>query len=243
MESRKKPIAELESKKPLFFLSGVAIALISVITALQWKVEADPIVAASLDSELTYIPFDIPATRPTMPEMPKPKESYKPSSNLINIGEPEPELDTTKLVIPNTGTGLIDSLIEIDVDSTDLMLGTTPVPAFQVERMAVPMSCKDLLQKDQQWECLNSWLARYISENMTYPNMMARMGYEGTVYVYFVISKEGQIEDIEVKRGEYESFNEEAVDVLSTLPKFRPAIVGGKPVRMSMTIPVRFRLY
>jgi protein TonB len=68
---------------------------------------------------------------------------------------------------------------------------------------------------------------------------------EGTVYVNFVVEADGSISNIAVSRGvdEGPGFNKAAMGAVSKLKqKFTPAKMNGNPVRLRMTIPVKFSL-
>jgi Gram-negative bacterial TonB protein C-terminal len=54
-------------------------------------------------------------------------------------------------------------------------------------------------------------MRKFIDENLRFPNPNLYCGYTGTVYVGFIITKEGRIEDVKVKRGLGVAFNEEAL--------------------------------
>ncbi|MBC8173775.1 MAG: energy transducer TonB, partial [Chitinophagales bacterium] len=67
-------------------------------------------------------------------------------------------------------------------------------------------------------------------------------GIEGTVYVQFVVEKDGSITDVKVVRGIGGGCNEEAMAKVKAMPKWTPGKQQGKPVRVSFTLPVKFKL-
>ena len=74
-----------------------------------------------------------------------------------------------------------------------------------------------------------------------YPFDLKRDGVEGIVAVTFVIDEHGNVVDPEVKKSTNSGFNESAIKAIAQW-KFRPAQVGGKPVKCRVTIPIRFNL-
>ena len=66
---------------------------------------------------------------------------------------------------------------------------------------------------------------------------------EAKVFVKFVVTKSGAIENVQVARGsEYEAFNTEATRVVSNMPNWKPGMKDGKPVSAEMTLPIQFVL-
>jgi protein TonB len=68
------------------------------------------------------------------------------------------------------------------------------------------------------------------------------MGVEGTVYVVFVVNTVGSIQDVEILRGIGGGCDEEALRVVSGAPKWTPGKQRGRPVRVRMRLPIRFKL-
>ena len=58
----------------------------------------------------------------------------------------------------------------------------------------------------------------------------------------FVIEKDGSIADPVVVRGVDPYLDKEALRVVKSMPKWKPGKQRGKPVRVSYTVPVIFKL-
>jgi TonB family protein len=67
-------------------------------------------------------------------------------------------------------------------------------------------------------------------------------GVQGRVMVDFIIGKDGKVSDVRVVKGVSPELDAEAVKVVSASPKWKPGRRAGEKVRVSMTIPVEFRL-
>ena len=67
-------------------------------------------------------------------------------------------------------------------------------------------------------------------------------GVQGKVSVKFVIEKDGSIADPVVVRGVDPYLDKEALRVVKSMPKWKPGKQRGKPVRVSYTVPVIFKL-
>lgn len=85
-------------------------------------------------------------------------------------------------------------------------------------------------------------LARYLSKNMRYPASARRMGVEGTVYISFVVSKDGQISDVVVLKGIHGDCDAEAMRVIGQMPPWKPGKQRGVPVNVKFVLPIKFKL-
>lgn len=83
---------------------------------------------------------------------------------------------------------------------------------------------------------------KYLSKNIKYPAMAKDAGVEGVVYVKFVIEINGSIGEITVIRGVSGSLDKEAKRVIQDMPAWSPGVQNGRKVRVSFTVPIRFRL-
>lgn len=88
---------------------------------------------------------------------------------------------------------------------------------------------------------MEGW-THYLSENLTYPAEAKKKGVEGTVYVAFIITKEGEIIAPTILRGIGCGADEEAVRVVQAAPKWIPGEQMGQKVDVKMRVPIRFKL-
>ena len=65
-------------------------------------------------------------------------------------------------------------------------------------------------------------------------------GATGTVEVRFVVGRNGGIQEVQAIKGGTPAMRAEAVRVVQSAPKWKPAISDGSPVRMPYTLEVRF---
>lgn len=85
-------------------------------------------------------------------------------------------------------------------------------------------------------------LMKFISANVKYPEEARTSGKEGTVYLSFVISKDGKVTDAKIIRGVDKSLDDEAMRVLNMMPAWKPGMQSGQPVNVQYSLPVRFNL-
>jgi TonB family protein len=87
-----------------------------------------------------------------------------------------------------------------------------------------------------------SALMEYVGKNVVYPEEAKEKEIQGRVFIGFVVEKDGSIGEVKVLRGIGGGCDEEAVRVIKGMPKWKPGIQEGKPVRVSYQIPIYFKL-
>ena len=76
-----------------------------------------------------------------------------------------------------------------------------------------------------------------------YPSLSRRLGEEGVVVLQFTIEADGQVLEAKVKKSSgHPRLDKAAIDGLTTLCKFHPGTVDGKPERATATIAYRWTL-
>lgn len=85
-------------------------------------------------------------------------------------------------------------------------------------------------------------LMQYIAQNLRYPNIQGDCNIQGRVIVGFTINEDGILSDIKVMKSISPAFDEEAIRVVKSMPKWNPAKQNGKAVKSKYTIPVNFRI-
>ncbi len=83
---------------------------------------------------------------------------------------------------------------------------------------------------------------KFLVENFRYPEAAKEASVQGTVYVTFVVEKDGSITEPVVLRGIGAGCDEEALRVIKQMPRWIPGKQRGKPVRVRFNIPVKFTL-
>ena len=87
-----------------------------------------------------------------------------------------------------------------------------------------------------------TFLEKWVYQYVRYPESAIRDGIQGKVMVDFIIDKDGKVTDVRVVRGVDPELDAEAVRVISASPKWKPGRIKGEKVRISLTVPVEFRL-
>lgn len=88
-------------------------------------------------------------------------------------------------------------------------------------------------------------LMQYVAQNLRYPTKAKATDIQGDVYVMFTIQPTGTIGDVKVNKNIKRlggGCEEEAIRVVSQMPKWIPATQNGKTVAVRYQIPIQFSL-
>lgn len=136
-----------------------------------------------------------------------------------------------------SGTALAQSEAQTAVDN-ESVVKTEPLafampqdePAFTVvEKMPEYPGGKEAMYK-------------FIVNNIKYPEEARKNGIQGTVYVNFIVEKNGKLSNIRALKGVNEELDKEALRVVSEMPKWKPGLEKGNPVRVVFNLPISYKL-
>lgn len=225
MKVKKYKHADLERKRSMFFQIGLIVALAASLAAFEWSTE-EVLVPEDLAGQMDLYEEDLILPENIKLEEKKP-QPVQPQKIL------EPIIKETNNNDPDAGELIFSSedWPEVPVDIPELpeeSVEDNSVYIF-VERMPEPPGgMKGLMQ--------------YFAENIRFPVICAELGIEGRVYVGFVVDKDGSVTDVKVLRSPDANLSKEAIRVVQNMPAWKPGKQGGKPVKVSYTVPVNFQL-
>lgn len=225
MEAKKSPKADLENKKRIFLQIGLAIALLGVLAAFEWKTYERQVYDLGT-LEMDFIEEeDIPITRQETPPPPPPPEA------------------STELVIVDDDVEIEEEFM-VDVEATVMteVKEFTPVVVVQEEEEISEEVIFTVVEDQPSYPGGEEARIRYLQENLRYPQMAREAGIQGTVFVTFVVERDGSVTDVRVLRGIGGGCDEEAVRVVQNMPRWNPGRQRGQPVRVQFNMPIRFVL-
>lgn len=114
------------------------------------------------------------------------------------------------------------------------------IPITIIEEVPLFEECKTI-PKEKHRDCFHEMMMMYITKNFYYPEEALKNKIQGKVFIRFVIEKDGSIEIVNV-RGPHKILEDAARNMFKKLPKLIPGTQRGKPVRVSYTVPITFRL-
>ncbi len=224
MKLKKSPKADLEKKKTLFLQTGFIISLALVLLAFEWKSYE------KLEIDIPdRTPFEVPEERIPVPED---KEPPPP---------PEPPKTTTEIDIVKNDVDVEDKVdIDVNMDSDEAVPKWTPSLPDEVDvEDDKPFIA---VEEDPGFPGGDQARLQYLASNIKYPQTARELGIQGTVYLSFIVEKDGSITNVEVLRGIGYGCDEEAMRVVRAMPKWEPGKQREKPVRVQFSMPIRFVL-
>lgn len=223
MEAKKTPKADLVRSSGMFLNLGLAISVGLVLFAFEYKSYDDGALKdlGQISDEFEEL-LDIPITEQPPPPPPPPVEQpiIEEVPDEVEIEEIEVNFDVDvkeETVIKEVE--ISEAPVEEKADEIFDVVETMPTPPGGMEG----------------WN-------KYLSNNLKYPTQARRMGIEGTVYVVFVVNTDGSIQDVDILRGIGGGCDEEAMRVVRAAPNWEPGKQRGRPVRVKMRLPIRFKL-
>lgn len=82
----------------------------------------------------------------------------------------------------------------------------------------------------------------YLLQNVKYPYEARENNISGTVYVSFIVEKDGKIKDAWLLRSVHPWLDEEALRVIRAMPNWEPGKLEGVPIRTHFNMPLKFTL-
>ena len=214
-------------QRGLFLRIGFAVALLLVIWAFSWKREVNKQEQKEA-TDLTIIIVDtvyrIPAPTPPEPKTKKPKTQEQ----------------DIKIVEGTTGqANQPDESSELDFSLDDGL--TSNVIEEYIDKVSVP---KNYVAPEKYPEFPGGLPAffDYIKNNVRFPVDFIQNHNDDTVYVTFVIDQMGKVVDAKVAKGVMPSIDAEALRLVEGSPRWSPGMMGARPVRVIMTLPIRFKV-
>ncbi len=105
--------------------------------------------------------------------------------------------------------------------------------------------CADLEGEEKQ-SCGLQKLLGFIHENVKYPEKSKADKIEGTIYISFVVTTDGRVDEVEVLRSPDEEIEKEALRVMKVMNEegiiWEPGLKDGKPVAARLHLPIKFTL-
>ena len=223
METKKTPKADLENKKRIFLQIGLATALLIVLVAFEWRTYERAIQdLGGLDMAIIE-EEDIPITRQETPPPPPP-----PMSMELVIVEDDVVIEE-------------EFIIDVEATVTTEVREFVQVRVVQVEEISEEV----IFTVVEEWPSFpggEEARLRFLSENIRYPQMAREAGIQGTVFLTFVVERDGSVTDVRIVRGIGGGCDEEAIRVVRNMPRWTPGRQRGQPVRVQFNMPIRFVL-
>ncbi|WP_455592072.1 energy transducer TonB [Bacteroides sp.] len=226
MEVKKSPKADLEGKKTTWLLIGYVVVLAFLFVAFEWT-ERD--IKIDTSQALTDVVFEeeiIPITQQEEKVAPPPPEAPSVAEVLTIVDD---KSDVQETAIAST-------------EETGQKVEVKYVPVQVVEEEPEEQTIFEIVENMPEFPGGMAQCLQFLAKNIKYPTIAQENGTQGRVIIQFVVNKDGSIVDPKVVRSVDPYLDKEALRVIMTMPKWKPGMQRGKPVRVKFTVPVMFRL-
>lgn len=85
-------------------------------------------------------------------------------------------------------------------------------------------------------------LGTYLNQNLTYPAAAEKASVEGMVLVSFIVTKTGEIANVQLVKGIGFGADEEAIRVVNKMPRWKPGRQGEESLNVQYVLPINFEL-
>ena len=231
MEIKKSPKADLENKKLLFLLVGLAIAL--GITGLAFSINSKPEAGEYKPPKRETTEMEqIDQTRQDQPETPPEQQKAQAQvvTDVLNIVSNDQKIETN-IVFTDDADDFDDFDIVIEekeeeIEEEEIFVTVEEMPTFQGGG----------LPEFRNW----------VQSNVKYPQIALENGIQGNVVVQFVVGPDGKMTNFRVLQSPDKTLSDATIEVLQKangLKKgWKPGKQRGKAVKVSFTLPVKFAI-
>ena len=229
MEIKKSPKADLENKKMLFLEIGLVIALAVCGAALAFNTKPEPEPYTPPKQDVREQEFEMDRTvqeqEQQQPEQQKAKTQVL--ADVLTIVSNDTKIETPDLLFSDDASAFEDFEFEVEevvenIVEEEIFVTAEEMPTFQGGD----------LSKFRNW----------VQNNVKYPQLALENGIQGNVVIKFVVEKDGKLSNIQVLQTPDKTLADAAVQVLQKSPKWKPGKQRNKPVRVTYTLPVSFKI-
>ena len=238
MEPKKNPKADLNRWSSVYMLAGLALMLFLSWQAIEFKnYDKDNLTGDVLDvgdDNLEEIPITQTITPPPPPPPPP------PAPDVIEVVEDEDEVEET--IIESTETNKEEKIVEIaeieEVEEEEI----ADVPFAVIENVPIYPGCENEPNNDDKKACMSEKVQKFVQKKFN-TELANDLGLEGRqrISVQFKIDKNGNVVDVRA-RAPHPRLEQEAIEVVKSLPKMVPGKQRGKPVGVLYALPILFQV-
>lgn len=227
MELKKNPKADLEKRRGLYLEIGLVVILVAALVAFEVKTydneESEAFVREVVDEpEEIMIQTDVPEPPP-----PPPPEAPEVTS-IIEVVADDQEIKN-------------ELVVNAQVDENTTNIEITPVQ-IEEEEDVEEQTIFTVVENEPEFPGGMEALAKYLAQNIKYPQLARDNNITGKVFVTFVVERDGRIADVKLLRDIGGGCGAEAIRVVKAMPKWTPGKQRGKAVRVQFNLPVNFNL-
>lgn len=238
MEPKKNPNAEVGRWSSTFFAAGLAFMLFIAWQAIEWKTyEKDDLVGDVLDVG-DDLEEEIPITQQLTPPPPPPPPP--PAPEVIEVVEDEEEVEET--IIESTETNQNEEIVEIEEIEEVEEEEIADVPFAVIENVPIYPGCENAGNNAAKKKCMSEKVQKFVQKKFD-TDLANDLGLEGRqrISVQFKIDKNGNVTNVRA-RAPHPRLEQEAIEVVKSLPKMTPGRQRGQAVGVLYALPILFQV-
>jgi periplasmic protein TonB len=226
--------------KNVFLGMVITLAVLALMVygpAIAAMLKSEEVVEKAPPRKLVYTelsappPIDKPKPPPPQIQLPKLQKVIKFVPPKVVKEEVVEEVPTIEEIKQN-------EVAAVEVEGPTEVVFDEPVQEVVVEDNQI----FTVVEQQPEFEGGYEAMMRFIQKNMRYPASARRMGVDGTVYVQFVVAKDGSISEVKTIRGISADCDKEAERVVNLMPNWKPGKQNGKSVFVRFVLPIKFKL-
>ena len=238
LEQKKSKKADLERKRPLWFLIGLflpALLFVALLELVTWSASRD-VSDKDLDDFLEEMEHRPKNEREDMVAAMDAHQQPK-ATERVKVVDERKEMEKLKTITDMRIVGDDD-----DVQPTDKHDHKKDEPkAAAVDMGDNPLNFRIVEQLPEFPGGMSAYV-KWLTKNLKYPLAAQKQKIEGRVVVSFVINRDGSLTDIKVSKSANPILDREALRVAKMMPKWKPGLNNNKPCRTLFAVPIDFKL-
>jgi protein TonB len=218
----------------------LTIAIVSLLIwgpALYAMIKGAEVIEKAPPRKLVYTELSAP---PPMdkPKPPPPQIQLPKLQKVIKFVPPKVVKEIVTEEVPTIEEIKQNEVAAVEVEGPTEVVFEEPVEEVVVDDNQI----FTVVEQQPEFQGGYESMMGFIKKNMRYPASARRMGVDGTVYVQFVVGKDGAISEVKTIRGISADCDKEAERVVKMMPPWKPGRQNGKPVFVRFVLPIRFKL-
>ncbi len=238
MIAKKATKFNLERKRGLFFQLGLMITGSLTLAAFTYQ---SPYTLADqgnrVETELISYNTELEEPPKVEPELTQPRMEQL-ASQVTTVDAENPDLESINEVV-NSQTE-VNSVVSTSLGK--LLIGPETHLSTDIIHIQPDNDVSEFPPVEAVFIGGYVEMQKFISENVQYPDISIQMGDEGTVYVNFIVEKDGSVSNVMLDRGVSAELDREAKRLIRMMPKWKPGESAYGAVRSRVRIPIGFHI-
>ena len=239
MKPKKSPRADLNNFSTTFLLIGLVVVLFASWRLIEMKTYEKAIDIGKLnlqgDDEDETLEVNVEDIK-----LPPPPKQVAPPEEIEVV---EDEKDVKEDVVASTETDDKEEIQDVEEMDTEEVDEPDVEVAFQfIQNPPIYPGCEGKKGKSLK-DCMSKKIQKFVGRNFN-TDIASDLGLSGErvkILTMFTIGKDGKVINIRA-RSKYKDLEKEAKRVISKLPKMKPGQQRNRPVKVTYTLPIIFKV-